>query len=126
MLEPRVVEYEQQNKRLVVVIEALGDYLSGSADAPLVALIKSIRRSSSFLLAEAETSAWASSWPLMAEIKSARRGFLLQPEGMDGDSILRTSIPRGNRNDFPEGRGFLVQSGKAVRVQLALPHSVEE
>ena len=126
VLEARVAEFEQQNQRLVVVVESLGDYLSGAADAPLVALIKAIRRSQSFLLAEAETSAWASSWPLMAEIKSARRGFLLQPEGMDGDSILRTSIPRGGRSDFPEGRGYLVQAGKATRVQLALPHPGEE
>lgn len=104
----------------VVVIESLADYLSTPADAPLVELIKAVRRSDHFLVAESETSTWASSWPLLAEMKSGRRGVLLQPEGLEGEQILRTSIPRANRSDFPVGRGYVIESGRAVLVQLPL------
>ena len=47
-------------------------------------------------------------------------GFLLQPESMEGDTILKTSLPRVSRADFPPGRGFFIARGKSMRVQLPL------
>ncbi len=82
-------------------------------------MIKALKRGDHFVLAESETSTWSSSWPLLAEFKSARRGFALQPEQQEGDLLFRTSFPRARRSDFPPGRGYLVQSGRARRVQLA-------
>jgi S-DNA-T family DNA segregation ATPase FtsK/SpoIIIE len=106
--------------RIVVVIEAMGDFLQTPADAPLVELVKAVKRSDHLLLAESETSTWASVWPLLGEVKSARRGIILQPESQEGDSILRTSFPRGPRSEFPPGRGWAVLTGRPVRVQLPL------
>ncbi|WP_309620749.1 hypothetical protein, partial [Salinibacterium sp.] len=104
--------------KIVIVIEAIADFLSGPSDSALVDLIKAIKRSSHFLLAESETSTWSSSYPLLAEIKGARTGLLLQPETMEGDMLLRTAFPRISRADFPPGRGLFVARGKVVRVQL--------
>jgi S-DNA-T family DNA segregation ATPase FtsK/SpoIIIE len=106
--------------KIVVVIEGIGDFLSTAADSALVELIKAMKRSNHLLVAEAETAAWNSSWPLLAEVKAARTGLLLQPETMEGEMILRTAFPRVARADFPTGRGFLVARGKVVRVQLPI------
>lgn len=105
--------------RIVVVIEGLADFLSTPADAPLVELIKALKRGDHFVLAESETSTWSSSWPLLAELKSTRRGFAIQPDQQEGDLLFRTSFPRAKRSEFPPGRGYLVQAGKVRRVQLA-------
>ncbi|HWR86563.1 MAG TPA: FtsK/SpoIIIE domain-containing protein [Rhodoglobus sp.] len=106
--------------KIMVVLEGIGDFLSSPADSPLVELIKAIKRSNHFLVAEAETGAWNSSWPLLAEVKGARTGLLLQPETMEGEMLLRTAFPRVARADFPVGRGFFVARGRAVRVQLPI------
>jgi len=106
--------------RIAVLVESLGDFLSTPADSPLVDLIKAVKRSDHLLVAEAETSAWVSSWPLFAEVKNTRRGILLQPEPAEGETILRTSLPRVARSEFPPGRGYYV-AGTPVRIQLPLP-----
>jgi S-DNA-T family DNA segregation ATPase FtsK/SpoIIIE len=103
---------------LVVVVESIADFLSTPADAAIVELIRSVKRSEHLLVAEAETSTWSSSWPLLAEVKNARRGILLQPEPVEGETVLRTALPRAARSEFPPGRGYLVAGGKATRVQL--------
>jgi DNA segregation ATPase FtsK/SpoIIIE, S-DNA-T family len=57
----------------------------------------------------------------MGEFKNARRGFLLQPESVEGDILLKTALPRLNRSEFPPGRGMYIAKGKFARVQLPLP-----
>ena len=52
---------------------------------------------------------------------AARQGRLLQPDQTDGDSVLRTALPRLRRADFPPGRGVHVRSGQVRTVQVALP-----
>jgi S-DNA-T family DNA segregation ATPase FtsK/SpoIIIE len=106
--------------KIVVVIEQIGDFLSSSADGPLVELIKAVKRSDHFLIAESESGGWSSSWPLLAEVKGSRTGFLLQPDTMEGDTILKTSLPRVSRQEFPPGRGYFIARGKATRVQVPL------
>jgi S-DNA-T family DNA segregation ATPase FtsK/SpoIIIE len=107
-------------EKILVVIEQIGDFLSTSADSALVEMIKAAKRSDHLLIAENESGGWGSSWPLLQEVKAARTGFLLQPESMEGDTILKTSLPRVSRADFPPGRGFFIARGKSMRVQLPL------
>jgi S-DNA-T family DNA segregation ATPase FtsK/SpoIIIE len=111
---------EVENERCVVVIEGLAEAVSSIADGPLLELVKTVKRSDHFLVAESETSTWTSSWPLLNEVKSARRGLLLQPDAIEGDTIMRTAFPRVKRADFPPGRGLFVHAGKVVTVQLPL------
>lgn len=105
---------------IVVVVEGINDYLQTPADKPVQELTKAVRHSDHLLVAEAETGAWTSTWPLLAEVKNGRRGLLLQPENLDGDTILKTSLPRAGKGEFPPGRGAWVARGKHVRVQLPL------
>ncbi|MDR0286088.1 MAG: FHA domain-containing protein [Propionibacteriaceae bacterium] len=105
---------------LVIAIESHNEFLQSSADKALVDLVKTVRNSSHFLVAEAETSAWLSTWPLLAEVKAARRGLLLRPDAMDGDAILKVSLPRPGRGEYPPGRGMFVARGKFTRIQVPL------
>jgi S-DNA-T family DNA segregation ATPase FtsK/SpoIIIE len=107
--------------RIAVFIEAIGDFLQTPADSAIVELTKAVRRSDHFMLAEAETSAWGSSWPLLGEVKNGRRGLLLQPEAVEGDILLKTALPRMTRSEFPPGRGVYIAKGKSAKVQLPLP-----
>ncbi len=107
--------------RIAVFVESIGDFLQTPADSAIVELTRAIRRSDHLLVAEAETSAWGSSWPLFGEVKNGRRGILLQPESAEGDILLKTPLPRMNRTEFPPGRGVYVAKGASVRVQLPLP-----
>jgi S-DNA-T family DNA segregation ATPase FtsK/SpoIIIE len=107
--------------KIGIVIESVSDFLNTPADADLVALIKAAKRNDHLVIAEGETSTLMPSWPLLMELKSARRGFALQPDPQEGDTLFRTTYPRARRSEFPPGRGWLIEGGKARRVQLALP-----
>ena len=110
--------------RIVAVIEGISDFLSGPADPAIVELIKASKRNEHLVVAESESSTWTSSWPLLAEMKSARRGIVLQPDPIEGDTILRTTFPRVARASFPVGRGFAALGRGIVRVQLPLAETV--
>ncbi len=103
-----------------IVVESVSDFLSTPADAAIVALTKVAKRIGHLLIAESETTTWNSSFPLFGEIRSGRRGVLLQPESTEGDNILRTSFPRIARSEFPPGRGIYAANGRVQRVQLPL------
>lgn len=114
------VQDEDTSPGIVVVIEGLDDYLRTPAEKPIQDLTKAIRKSDHLLVAEAETSAWSSTWPLLSEVKNGRRGLILQPENIDVDLILNTTLPRAARSEFPAGRGVWVARGKSLRVQVPL------
>lgn len=105
---------------IALVVEGLTDFLGGAAEQALAEAIKAARRGDHFVVAEGETTSWGSSWPLVAEVRNGRRGFVLQPDQVDGEAIFRTPFPRMARADFPVGRGEYVESGKLKRVHLPL------
>lgn len=107
--------------KYVIVIEGLSDFSSMPTDSAIADLVKAVKRSDHLIIAESESHTWTSSFPIYGEMKSSRRGLLLQPESHEGDSILRTATPRVARSEFPPGRGFWIAGGKAVRVQIPLP-----
>jgi S-DNA-T family DNA segregation ATPase FtsK/SpoIIIE len=106
--------------RIAVFVESIGDFLQTPADSAIVELVRAVRRSDHLLVAEAESSAWGSSWPLLGEVKNGRRGLLLQPDSVEGDLLLKTPLPRLNRSEFPPGRGVFIQKGGFTRVQVPL------
>lgn len=106
--------------RILVVIEGTSEFLGSPADAAVHELVKAVKRSEHGLIAESETSTWSSTQPLLAEIKSGRRGFVLQPENLDGETLLKTSLPRGSRAEFPPGRAYFIERGRIVKLQFPL------
>lgn len=120
-LLPDLAEVAAPGRPIVVVIETITDLLGGPAEQALAELVKTARRNDHLVLAESETSTWGSSWPLVADVRNGRRGLVLQPDHLDGDSLFRTPFPRMARAEFPPGRGVYVESGKLRRVQVPVP-----
>ena len=108
-------------QRYAVVIEAVNEFLSTPADAPLAAMIKTLTRLGHVVIAEAETSALGGGWPLLNAVKSGRTGLALQPEQGDGTIVYKTDFPRSRRSDHPPGRGLLVEGGRVRLLQVAIP-----
>ncbi|WP_426520661.1 FtsK/SpoIIIE domain-containing protein [Diaminobutyricibacter sp. McL0618] len=106
---------------MLIVVEGVGDFEGSPAESQVARLIKAARRAGVPVLAEADTVTAPSAWQLFAELKTARAGLVLQPEESDGLALFRTPFPRVTRNEFPVGRGILVDSGRVVRVHVAYP-----
>ncbi|MBN9168342.1 MAG: hypothetical protein J0J11_00185, partial [Microbacterium sp.] len=91
------------------------------AEAPIDRLVRAVVRADGLAVGEAEGSTWGQAWTLAQPFKAARRGLLLAPSDVDGDTLFGVSLGRIRRADFPAGRGFLIQQGRARRLQVALP-----
>jgi S-DNA-T family DNA segregation ATPase FtsK/SpoIIIE len=118
-LLPDLTRPADPDRPVVLVVESLTDFLGGPAEQALAQAFKAARQNDHLVLAESETSAWGSSWPLVAEIRNGRRGLVLQPDHLDGEALFRTPFPRMARAEFPAGRGVWVESGTLRRVQVA-------
>ena len=105
---------------VALFIEYLPEFVGTAVEQQLLATLQTCRRNGHLVVAEGEGPSWGAPWPLIMEIRNARTGLLLQPDQADGDALLRTSLPRAKRADFPAGRGFWVRAGRAHKVQLPL------
>jgi len=103
--------------QLVVCIESVQDFGASMSDGPIVQAIKTGRRNGHLIIGEAETQGW-SSGQLVSELKSARRGLLLAPEGADAQMLFSVQAPRMARADMPPGRGVWIESGRVAVIQV--------
>jgi DNA segregation ATPase FtsK/SpoIIIE, S-DNA-T family len=106
--------------RVALIVEHLSEFGAGEAEFPLSQLIKTVIREDGFVVGESETSTWGQAWALGQAFKAGRRGLLLMPGEMDGENLLGTPLGRLRRADFPPGRGFMIQSGVARKLQIAV------
>ena len=102
---------------LMVLIESVVDFTGTEAESEVAQLVKALADASAFVIGEAEASVWSQALTLAQPFKSARRGLLLAPGGVEADTLLNTPIGTILRNDFPPGRGVLVEKGKGVWIQ---------
>lgn len=107
-------------RTLGLFIEGLPDCLGTGVEFPLTELLQTCRKNGHLVVAEGEMAGWATFGQLTSEVRNLRCGLLLQPEQGDGDTILRTTLPRGRRTDFPVGRGYWVKGGATTKVQLPI------
>ena len=107
---------------LAVVIEAVNDFSGTAVDVALASALKELKRNGHFIVGEAETAGWTSGM-VLGEVKSARRGILLQPEQQDGSLLMGVALPRLNRAAMPPGRAAFVENGRWSMVQIPLPGS---
>ena len=105
--------------QLALFIDGVADFTGTGVENDLDKLIRACTREGQFVVGENESASWSQAYLLAQPFKAGRRGLLLQPGEMDGDSLLGTNLGRIRRADFPAGRGFLVYSGRAVKLQTA-------
>ncbi|MDZ4354543.1 MAG: FtsK/SpoIIIE domain-containing protein [Arthrobacter sp.] len=106
--------------KLAIFIEGLTDFTDTGAESGIERLITASIKAEQWVVGESETSTWSSAWSLAQPFKSGRRGLLLNPGDIDGDSLLSTSLGRIS-TDFIPGRGYIVGRGKVRKLQVALP-----
>ena len=100
-------------------IEGLTEFSDSLAELELGSLVKAAVKAGQWVVGEAETSTWSSAWNLSGPFKSGRRGLLLNPNELDGDTLLNTSLGRTAGNRFIPGRGYVIGRGKAYKLQVA-------
>lgn len=106
--------------KLAIFIEGLTDFTDTGAESGIERLITASIKAEQWVVGESETSTWSSAWSLAQPFKSGRRGLLLNPGDIEGDSLLSTSLGRIS-TDFIPGRGYIVGRGKVRKLQVALP-----
>ncbi|HSO15733.1 MAG TPA: FtsK/SpoIIIE domain-containing protein [Arthrobacter sp.] len=106
--------------KLAIFIEGLTDFTDTGAESGIERLVTASVKTEQWVVGESETSTWSSAWSLAQPFKSGRRGLLLNPGDIDGDSLLSTSLGRIS-TDFIPGRGYIVGRGKVRKLQVALP-----
>ncbi|WP_160666937.1 FtsK/SpoIIIE domain-containing protein [Pseudarthrobacter sp. ATCC 49987] len=106
--------------KLAIFIEGLTDFTNTGAESGIERLVTASIKADQWVVGESETSTWSSAWSLAQPFKSGRRGLLLNPGDIDGDSLLSTSLGRIS-TDFVPGRGYIVGRGKVRKLQVALP-----
>lgn len=105
--------------RYALFIESIAEFTGSDLEYDLDRLVKVAVREEHLVIGESETSTWSQAYTLAAPFKAGRRGLLLVPSDLDGDSLLGTPLGRIRRADFPAGRGFLVTGGRAAKLQVA-------
>ena len=90
------------------------------AESGVAQLVTASIKADQWVVGESESSTWSSAWQLAQPFKSGRRGLLLNPGDIEGDSLLNTSLGRVSPEFIP-GRGYIVGRGKARKIQVALP-----
>ncbi|MEO6143446.1 MAG: hypothetical protein ABIP19_05645, partial [Dermatophilaceae bacterium] len=109
---------------MAVLIERVDDLAAGLAEPPLSVLVRTCLDDGHFVVAEGETMFFGSNFGLSGLLKTSRSGLALQPDGIEGQTVFRSSFPTVNQGDLPEGRGFLVERGRPQLLQVALPRGV--
>jgi S-DNA-T family DNA segregation ATPase FtsK/SpoIIIE len=104
----------------VVVIDDVSELADGPPAAALETILRRGRDVNVRVLAACETGQARSFSPVLRELRKDGNGMLLEPSiDMDGE-LLGVRLPRRANLAFPPGRGFLVDAGVAVLVQVGL------
>nr|WP_245190231.1 FtsK/SpoIIIE domain-containing protein [Leucobacter exalbidus] len=106
--------------RPVIVIERASTAEGTEALAELVALVKTARRADALVLVEFEQGTGGAIWDLFAALKQPTWGLALQPDEGESQSPFREHLGRVKRADFPPGRGFAIEGGRATPVHVAI------
>ncbi|MCR8671467.1 FtsK/SpoIIIE domain-containing protein [Agrococcus sp. HG114] len=115
-----IVADESIPGRIMIVMENVPQFADSDAERPLKALFQAVNRSDHLLVGDADVTQVTGGFGFIGDFKAGRKGIVLKPDAYDGDSVFKVPFPKVKRSDFPEGRGILVQQGRALTVQLPL------
>ncbi|MBP2411440.1 S-DNA-T family DNA segregation ATPase FtsK/SpoIIIE [Arthrobacter stackebrandtii] len=112
-------QVEAEGEPVAFFIEGVTEFSDSPAEMELVALVKAAVKANLFVVGEAETSTWSAAWNISGLFKAGRRGLLLNPGDIEGDTLMSTPLGRTRNNKFVPGRGYVVGRGKAFKLQVA-------
>ncbi|POH74976.1 FtsK/SpoIIIE domain-containing protein [Arthrobacter glacialis] len=122
-LEPELQRFidlvESESQPVAFFIEGVTEFTDSEAEMDLATLIKAAIKANAFVVGESETSTWSGAWSLAGLFKAGRRGLLMNPGDVEGDTLMNTSLGRIYHNKFIPGRGYVVGRGKAFKLQVA-------
>lgn len=104
---------------MAVFVERADDVLATATESLIAALAKALVDAEQFVVAEGDTTLFASNYGFAAVLKTSRTGLALHPEGNEGTIVFKADLPGLNRAETPPGRGFLVVQGKIELIQTA-------
>lgn len=121
-VEPQLQRFidavEAETEPIAFFIEGVTEFSDSEAEMELASLIKAAIKANLFVVGEAESSTWSAAWSLSGFFKSGRRGLLLNPGDIEGDTLMSTPLGRLSTKFVP-GRGYVVGRGKAFKLQVA-------
>ncbi|MCU6480117.1 FtsK/SpoIIIE domain-containing protein [Arthrobacter sp. A2-55] len=110
---------ESEAQEVALFIEGVTEFADSEVEMDLVNLIKASVKANRFVVGEAESSTWSSAWNISGLFKSGRRGLLMNPGDLEGDTLMSTPLGRMYNNKFIPGRGYIVGRGKVFKLQVA-------
>ncbi len=112
----------QLGKRVVVVIDDLGELADTEADEALLELVRLGREHPVTIVAAVDNTAARRQYSgTIPEMRKDGVAVLLQPDSDNDGDIAGVVLPRRTRGAWPEGRGYLAERGTAELIQVALP-----
>ncbi len=108
-------------QRIVAVMESIAGFGDTAAESELTTFVKAMSEAGMLVIGESEVSTWSQIWMLGQPFKSARRGLVLAPTGLETSSLLSTELGRVRNKQYPPGRGVLVEKGNGVWLHVANP-----
>ncbi|WP_019973408.1 FtsK/SpoIIIE domain-containing protein [Mycobacterium sp. 141] len=108
-------------QRMVAVMESIAGFGDTAAESELTTFVKAMSESAMLVIGESEVSTWSQIWMLGQPFKSARRGLVLAPTGLETSSLLSTELGRVRNKQYPPGRGVLIEKGNGVWLHVANP-----
>jgi DNA segregation ATPase FtsK/SpoIIIE, S-DNA-T family len=122
LLERVAEAVPQLGKRVVIVVDDLGELVDGAADDALLELLRLGREHPVTIVASCDNTAARRQYSgTIPEIRKDGLALLLQPDTDNDGDIAGVVLPRRTRGAWPEGRGYLAERGTAELVQVALP-----
>ncbi|MGA7204591.1 MAG: FtsK/SpoIIIE domain-containing protein, partial [Specibacter sp.] len=116
----RLIELvESETGEIAFFLEGVTEFADSEVEMDLVNLIKAAVKANHFVVGEAESSTWAGAWSISGLFKAGRRGLLMNPGDLEGDTLMNTPLGRLTHNKFIPGRGYVVGRGKAFKLQVA-------
>ena len=122
LLERVAEAVPQLGKRVVIVVDDLGELVDSEADNALLELLRLGREHPVTIVASCDNTAARRQYSgTIPELRKDGRAVLLQPDTDNDGDLVGVNLPRRTRGAWPEGHGYLADRGSAELIQVALP-----
>jgi DNA segregation ATPase FtsK/SpoIIIE, S-DNA-T family len=112
----------QLGKRVVIVVDDVGELADTEADSALLELLRLSREHPVTIVAALDNTVARRQYSgVIPEMRKDGMALLLQPDTDNDGDIAGVVLPRRTRGAWPEGRGYLATRGTAELVHVALP-----